>query len=268
MRAVMWNGSRESMVMLHPKGWESTKALGISLTDQVGDGAPPNSGPLERHALRWQGTPESIVDLHPEGFAQSWAVDTDGELQVGTAASARMGLRAALWRGTAESFVDLTPDGYEQAEIYGVGGGQQAGWAMYAATGNVHAIVWSGSRDRFVDLNPPGFGSRAFDTNGAQQVGRIARGLGTGWAAVWSGSAESMVNLHQFLPTEYKGTGEWSTANAIDAEGNIIGYARDLQNTAAARVVMWSPVPEPGTVVGLGALLALLASRRRRAKVN
>jgi len=263
MRAVMWNGSRESMVTLHPKGWESSTALGLSLTDQVGDGAPPNSGPLERHALRWQGTPESMVDLHPNGFRQSWAVDTDGEYQVGTAVNNNP--RPALWRGTAESFVDLTPPGFSHGEASGVANGQQAGWVNNA--GNANAAIWHGTRESFVNLNPSGFGSQAFDTNGAQQVGRIARGLGTGWAAVWSGSAESMVNLHQFLPTEYKGTGEWSTANAIDAEGNIIGYALHLgENRGEA--VMWSPVPEPGTVVGLSALLALLAARRHRAKVN
>jgi hypothetical protein len=111
-------------------------------------------------------------------------------------------------------------------------------------------------------------GSKATDTNGFQQVGYVARGAGTSWAAVWSGTAESYLDLHQFLPAQFQGTGAFSRALGIDSEGNIIGYARDLQADRAGRAVMWSPVPEPGTVVGLSGLLALLASRRRRAKVN
>jgi hypothetical protein len=266
-RAVMWNGSRESMVMLHPRGWVSSAALGISLSDQVGNGRPPNKGPLVRHAVRWQGTPESMVDLHPKGYINSWAVDTDGQVQVGTAVRID-GLHPAIWRGTAESFSSLLPQGYQQGEVFGIGGGQQVGWAtLLEQPGNARAMLWLGSAERFVDLNPVGMGSRAFDANGVHQVGHVARAAGTSRAARWSGSAESYFDLHRFLPAQFQGQGAFSRAYAIDVEGNIIGYARDLQQTGAGRAVMWSPVPEPGTVVGLSALLALLAARRR-AKLN
>ncbi|MEW5883108.1 MAG: PEP-CTERM sorting domain-containing protein [Armatimonadota bacterium] len=260
-RAVMWNGSRESMVMLHPQGWVSSATLGISLTDQVGDGRPPDKGPLVRHALRWQGTPESMVDLHPNGYFYSWAVDTDGEVQVGTAVNIH-GPHPALWRGTADSFVSLTPPGFAGGEVYGVANGQQAGWVNNAGNGN--AAIWNGSVQSFVNLNPPGMGSTAFDTNGFHQVGYTARSGGSFVrAARWSGSAKSYFDLHQFLPSQFQGTGQFSQAYGIDAEGNIIGYAEDLSDQNRGKAVMWSPVPEPGTVVGLATLLTLLATRRR-----
>jgi len=263
-RAVMWNGSRESMVMLHPQGWVSSAALGISLSDQVGDGRPPDKGPLVRHAVRWQGTPESMVDLHPKRYINSWAVDTDGEVQVGTA-SLIQGVRPALWRGTAGSFVNLLPAGYSGGEATGAAGGQQVGYA--GRNGQMRPMLWFGSPDRFVDLGPGSIGGQALDTNGTQQVGWVSL-AGAQRAATWWGSAESYFDLHRFLPAQFQGQGAFSLAHAIDVEGNIIGYAEDLLDQNRGKAVMWSPVPEPGTVVGLSAFLALLASRRRRAKVN
>lgn len=253
----MWSGSADSMVLLHPKGWDNSQLLGLSLTDQVGWVNQSRDFPL---AARWQGTPESMVLLHPGGpYRGSWVNDTDGEVQVGQAAIGQ--IRPALWRGSRESFVDLTPPGFSGGEVHGVANGQQAGWVL--GPGGTKAAIWHGSVETFVNLNPAGFGSRLFDTNGSRQVGFVTRGIGTSWAAVWSGTAESMLNLHQFLPAQFRGSGEFSIAYGIDAEGNIIGYARDLQADQAGRAVMWSPVPEPGTVFGLATLLALLAARRR-----
>lgn len=256
--AAMWSGSADSIVLLHPKGWDNSQLLGLSLTDQVGW---VNQSRDFRLAARWQGTPESMVLLHPGGpYLGSWVNDTDGEVQVGQAAIGQ--IRPALWRGSRESFVDLTPPGFSGGEVYGVANGQQVGWAGRQEGGQVRPILWHGSPGAFVDLGPGATGGVALATNGFEQVGWVGSASAPR-ATVWSGNAESLLDLHQFLPVQFQGQGAFSRALGIDAEGNIIGYARDLQADRAGRAVMWSPVPEPGTVVGLATLLALLAARRR-----
>lgn len=168
--------------------------------------------------------------------------------------------RAALWYGTPESFVDLTPPGFEggQGQAYGVAGGQQVGGAATRQTGGTRAMLWFGSAESYVDLGS----GVAQDTNGRQQVGWIPTVGFDNHAAVWSGTPQSRLDLHQFLPPQFQGQGAFSRAYAIDAEGNIIGYAEDLQDVHHGKAVMWSPVPEPGTV----ATLATLPAARRRAK--
>ncbi len=268
--AGIWSGTPESFINLHPRqGYEVSAVKAMAGNQQVG-GARPNGVLFHiRHAMLWRGSAESAVDLHPEGsvYYHSIAYGTDGELQVGSATNGT-GIRAVLWRGSADTMVDLTPEGFLDAEARAAAGGQQVGFANYF--GSAHAILWRGSAEDFVDLNPgpaDQFGSQAFGTNGFHQVGTVGSRSHPPWAAVWSGTPESYHDLHQYLPPAYQEHGSESYAYGIDAEGNIIGYAYGAPDFRP-HAVLWRPVPEPGTVVCLGALLALLASRRRRAKVN
>ena len=78
-----------------------------------------------------------------------------------------------------------------------------------------------------MDLNPLGYNdSRISAMTATQQVG-------DGWvgpmgaigsvrhALVWSGTADSVVDLNQFLPAGYT----HAVATGIDANGNVVGYA-------------------------------------------
>jgi len=229
-------------------------------TIELGVGQNP-----QQHAMLWRGTAESAVDLHPWGtsYFHTVAYGTDGEVQVGLGISEWFGNRPVLWRGSADTMVDLTPEGFLGGEAYAAAGGQQVGFANYF--GSAHAILWRGSAEDFVDLNPglaDQFGSQAFGTNGFHQVGTVGSRSHRPWAAVWSGTPESYHDLHQYLPAAYQEQGGESYARGIDAEGNIIGYAYGAPDFRP-HAVLWKPVPEPGTLVGLGALLAFLASRKR-----
>jgi hypothetical protein len=250
---------------LNPNGSNICYAYGASGGQQVGIGNP--TGPVY-HALLWSGSAASAVDLNPSGFDQSYAYGISGGQQVGNghSFSATGGnVHAMLWSGTAASAVDLNPSGFDSSVANATSNGQQVGGGWGAATGGnyiSHALLWSGSAASAVDLNPSGFDtSCALGISGGQQVGygNGSATSGNDHALIWSGSADSAIDLSQFLPSRWSN----SYAEAVDAQGNIVGYAMD--DTFTYHAILWQPVPEPGTFVmlGMGAISFGVFWRRR-----
>lgn len=141
--ALLWLGTAESVVDLHPSGWIYSRAWGTSGSQQVSWGRC--SGGV--HALLWSGTAESHVDLNPAGFWQSSAQGLCGGRQVGFGRDFTTGgaLHAILWEGTAESMVDLhsfLPAGYVSSLAYDIdSAGNIVGYAR-TGTGANHAVLW------------------------------------------------------------------------------------------------------------------------------
>jgi hypothetical protein len=108
--ALLWTGTAESMVDLHPAGFDFSSAVAVSGSVQVGHGSTITTT-NNYHALLWRGTAESVVDLHPPGFDFSAAegVSESGQVGYGKGTATDGRIHALLWRGTAESVVDLHP---------------------------------------------------------------------------------------------------------------------------------------------------------------
>jgi hypothetical protein len=110
-------------------------------------------------------------------------------------------------------------------------------------------LLWNGEAASVIDLNSSGLTtSFAFCNNASQQVGS-GRGTFTGGnthALLWSGTAESVVDLHPYLPSQFT----VSFASAIDGQGNIVGSASDAEGNYHA--ILWVPVPEPSSFILLG----------------
>jgi hypothetical protein len=176
--AVVWGGTAESMVDLHPPNFVGSGANGVRGNQQVGAaGNGPSSLPSS-HAMVWNGTAQSAVDLHPahlypSPFSNSTAYGTDGTYQVGAVEYREFGVadihHAALWNGTVASFIDLRPaSGYLHSEAWAVAGSQQVGWGDPSDVVGNHALLWSGSAASVVDLHPgidsqPGDPDRSVD---------------------------------------------------------------------------------------------------------
>lgn len=215
---------------LTPIGATTSTAAGASVGQQVGSASFPASvattSPVSR-AMLWSGGAPGVVDLGPGA-----AVATDGGQQVGSS-----GNRAALWTGTALSKVDLSPAGWTQSVAAGVRNGQQVGSATRQVVcvekkgrcpngtrQEIHPFLWTGSSASAVDLTPLGLGygaGRALGTDGAQQVGFGQFVLGINafsgpFAVLWSGTAESAVNLNPPNSLE-------SQANGV-AGGQQVGF--------------------------------------------
>ena len=149
--ALLWTGTADSYVDLHPTGFEFSNASDVFENTQVGAGYDPLTG---GHALLWNGTAESVVDLHASGYLHSDALGVWGGQQVGVGYTEPgfQGPRALLWNGSAASAVDLHPAGFEFSSAADVAGEYQVGSAGSADLG-FHAVLWKGTAASVVDLH-------------------------------------------------------------------------------------------------------------------
>jgi probable HAF family extracellular repeat protein len=267
--ALMWNGTAGSAIDLNPPRFPNSAAVGVSGLSEVGYGWDPAVGDSSTHALLWNGTAASALDLNPAAFGSSYANAVSGASQVGYGSGPLFNIsHALLWHDTAASAIDLHPAGFFSSYAYGVSGGSQVGYGTLdvpTGEGDAHALLWTGSAASVLDLQPAGFdSSSALGVSGAGQVG-WAMGTGTDYrshAIYWSGTAASAVDLDGFL-SGLGPTFTGSLATGISDTGSIVGYASDARGNTYA--VLWTPVPEPATLVLLMFAAAGGCLRRSRA---
>jgi len=175
--ALLWRDSAASVVDLHPRGFDWSKAIGVSGGQQVEVGSLPPTGPYRNeHALLWRGSAASVVDLHPGGFLFSAAWGVSGGQQagygeMGPAGGRTEGNHALLWRGSASSVVELSPSGFSSSGMTASVASATNGEEQVGRAGT-HAMLWRGNAESVVDLHaflPPGFGfsqAMAIDEHG------------------------------------------------------------------------------------------------------
>ncbi len=126
-QALVWAGTADSVVNLHPNGYSSSQALATNGTQQ--GGWATDALTLNRHAMMWSGTAASAVDLHAAGYTDTRITAMTATQQVGDgwtlgAPGAAGSIRHALvWSGTPGSAVDLNqylPPGYKHAVATGI----------------------------------------------------------------------------------------------------------------------------------------------------
>jgi hypothetical protein len=152
--------------------------------------------------------------------------------------------------GTAGSAVVLHPRGFTHSFAEGVSGNEQVGYGFNAFEGDgyARALLWRGTANSVINLQPAEYlTTSAYATNGTHQVGSGSTpDSGQSHALRWSGTADSLMDLHLLLPAEFSEGG--SIAYDIDAAGNIVGLAQRPDGTTNA--VLWrrigsTPLPTP-----------------------
>jgi hypothetical protein len=138
-RAVLWHGTAQSVVILHPTGWETSYAYGVKNGTQVGYGIQIN-GDTPAMALVWHGTVQSLHIL-----GQGTALDTNGVTHVGGAPSGYSS-HAFRWDGDTGAGFDLhtlLPAGYINSGASDIDdAGNIIGWAQ-AQSGYLVGVLWS-----------------------------------------------------------------------------------------------------------------------------
>lgn len=233
--AAFWPAG--SFVDLHP----ANAPLGFSRAWGAGDGKQVGYFSFDGwivNACLWTGSAASRVDLSPPGSTFAVARDAAAGIQVGQVHFAG-GVHAARWSGSAASFVDLHPaSGWDITQAIATDGQQHVGRGVAATF--THAVLWPNGPGSMVVLTPSNAASaEALAVDGGMQVGWYNPPFGYPQACLWSGSAASVINLHNSLPPQYaysKATGIWHDANGRTF---VSGFARDL-STMTDRAFVWS----------------------------
>ena len=146
-KAMLWKGSPNSFIWLHPQnGFFTSTAVATDGTQEVGSGVVSSGvrlAPAINHALLWFHTAASVVDLHPAGFDQSYATGVSEMKQAGYGVLAGNS-HALVWSGTPGSAIDLhafLPAGFIASQATGVDTGGSITGIAFTATGR-RAILW------------------------------------------------------------------------------------------------------------------------------
>ena len=228
--AWLWTDFGAS-IDLNPPGFSVSEALGVGGGLQVGhvySGSYCSQCGLvmQRHAVMWTGSADSAVFLHTKFSSYTMATGTDGVQQVGQGAVG-IGYHALLWHGPGSTVIDLHPGpAWKVSMAWAVDDGQQVGSISGTQTSDLpHAALWTSTAASWVDLNPSGYSQ----SNACSVQDGVEAGSGSPSAApwkrralAWQGTSASVIDLHALLPAEYQ---SWnSSAEDIDARGNIVGY--------------------------------------------
>ncbi len=156
-------------------------------------------------ATFWDG--QGQVDLHPafvDGTATgiSTVQGLTGDLQVGWASGPGSANRPMplVWQGAAETVSSLPiPFANAGGRALATDGRQIVGFGIPLAkdgttTGAGHVLLWDVASGTVTDFGDGGGGAFAAGVGGGQQVGHVMKGGMN--AALWRGSAKSLVILH------------------------------------------------------------------------
>jgi hypothetical protein len=176
-----------SAVDLHPGGLvQSSQAIGVSGKDQVGN-MLGSYGAF--HAVLWNGSAGSMIDL---GYGMAMATNANEQVGVSFHSSGRF--LATRWTGKNASFLKI-PSGVTESMAYSLSRQTYGGYIM-DGSGYQRAIYWS-SYSSYKVVHPTGFLSSVITavSNGVQ-TGFVRDYSYNSYAAKWTGSGSSFVNLH------------------------------------------------------------------------
>jgi len=143
IRALLWHGTANSVVDLHPQSWDGSYATGVKGNTQVGYGYEV-AGDSPTKALVWHGTAQSLVIL-----GEGTILDTNGTTHVG-AIAVGYNSHAFRWNGDSGAGFDLHP---LLPAVYVNSGasdideaGNIIGWAQ-TESGYLVGVLWSAANN-------------------------------------------------------------------------------------------------------------------------
>lgn len=252
--AVMWSGTTASTLPV-PFDYVIGRAVATDGSQIVGyaNEGDPERGIGDAHALVWNLATGETIDLGRNNTLNG----VGGGVQVGTTMGSN-GASAALWRGTANSYVDLHVQGQDVSVACDTNGPVQVGYiGLDVRVRNearprfirfYSAGYWTGTAGSFTYLGSPYRHSFALGIKGSTIVGygNTTDAIGTprdSHAVAWVGAEHTFVDLHALLPADMR----TSRANAVDEQGNIVGYGVTVDGVV--RSYVWRLVDMPRFVV-------------------
>lgn len=237
----------QAVILPRPANFSYASAEGAGSGRQAGWGIlNDGSYDADQRALLWIDT-QAPQDITPTGFRAARIDDGEGDQFVGSASNnpgSAYSPLAYLWLNGGAMRVQLHPGlPYQLSEALGVGGGQQVGYVYYgfycSECGRYifeHAALWSGSSASFTLLHMAGADqTRAFDTDGTQQVGYAffnRPNTPPYHALLWRGAGAAPIDLHPGANFSH------SFATSI-ADGQQGGYGWGTATDDYSHALLW-----------------------------
>lgn len=222
-------------------GGNSAKVSDINKSGQI-------VGTSANHAFLWSNG--VMRDLGALGGSVSMAYSiNDSGVVVGQASTAGGEMHAFVWQNGVMK--DLGVAG-ETSAARGINSRGDIVGVAYAKNVRGGAVLWSGGqRQSLGDLGPSGSGSTAISINDKGQIAGVSSGFATN-----QGVVRAVVWLNGVISDLGALGGLHSTANAINAQALVVGWAEVADNSAAAfqwqNGKMSQLASLPGTVTSAG----------------
>lgn len=200
-------------------GSGSAKVADINKTGQI-------VGTSGNHAFLWSNGVMTDLGTLGGSVSMAYAINDTGVV-VGEAATSSGEMHAFVWQNSVMK--DLGDAG-ETSAARGINSKGDIVGVAYAKNVRGGAVLWSGGqRQSLGDLGPSGSGSTAISVNDKGQIAGVSSGFATNQgvvrAVVWlSGTINDLGALG----------GLHSTANAINAQALVVGWAEVADNSTAA----------------------------------
>ena len=224
-------------------GANSAKVSDINKTGQI-------VGTSANHAFLWSNG--VMTDLGTLGGSVSMAYSiNDSGVVVGEASTASGEMHAFVWQSGVMK--DLGFAG-ETSAARGINSKGDIVGVAYAKNVRGGAVLWSGGQRRSLgDLGPSGSGSTAISVNDKGQTAGVSSGF-----AANQGVVRAVVWLNGTISDLGALGGLHSTANAINAQALVVGWAEVADNSTAAfqwqngKMSQLASLPGSVTSVGSG----------------
>jgi len=242
-QAAMWNGGLTATTLDPFPGLPRSVSYGLNSAGQVVGFAVVNTAVYPQRPVLWNAGGTTSFDTQGGHHAVAYAINDHGQTVGASNSAASEWEQATLWNGTAAT--TLTSLGGLTSEARDLNNaGQVVGYAD-TTSGASHATLWHNGT--VTDLGTLG-GAYSLAT-GINEAGTIvgradAAGTGEAHATMWSGGV--LTDLGTLLGPH---SGNFSSANAINGVGDIVGLSSDGQDGTLA--TLW----RGGVAIDLNSLL-------------
>lgn len=200
-------------------GSNSAKVSDINKSGQI-------VGTSANHAFMWSNG--VMTDLGTLGGSVSMAYSiNDSGVVVGEAATASGEMHAFVWQNAVLKDLGVAS---ETSAARGINSRGEIVGVAYAKNVRGGAVLWSGGqRQSLGDLGPSGSGSTAISINDKGQIAGVSSGFATN-----QGVVRAVIWLNGAISDLGALGGPHSTANAINAQALVVGWAEVADNSTSA----------------------------------
>lgn len=200
-------------------GSNSAKAADINRVGQI-------VGTSANHAFLWSNGVMTDLGTLGGGVSMAYSINDSGVV-VGEASTASGEMHAFVWQNGVMK--DLGVAG-ETSAARGINSKGDIVGVSYAKNVRGGAVLWSGGqRQSLGDLGPSGSGSTAVSINDKGQIAGVSSGFATN-----QGVIRAVVWLNGTISDLGALGGLHSTANSINAQALVVGWAEVTDNSTAA----------------------------------